>query len=360
MAPLALVSLLSLALAGPAAAAAAAAKKCTAGPALKHWPPAAARALNAMIAANAHSGRYAVFDMDNTSYQYDIEESMIPFLENKGVISRDTIDPSLKIIPFKDTPTYKESLYSYYNRLCDIDDILCYPFSAEVFSNIPLRQLKVYIDELLALNSSIPTTEYVDGVPTNTTVNPPRIFRGQVELYNKLQNNGIEVYIMSASAEELVRLMVTDPKYGYNMKPENVIGVSLLLKNQTSGAITSVRSQIADGTYDMSATLDLVMTPTLWTPNTWQTGKWAAVLSYISNWRKPILVGGDTPASDGPMLFHGVDVARGGIHLWINRKEKSMNQLNGMIKQYAKEQKEEGLPVTADKNWVIVKPEDIL
>src|SRR5699024_1491077 len=104
------------ALAGPAAAAAAA-KKCTAGPALKHWPPAAAKALNAMIAANAHSGRYAVFDMDNTSYQYDIEESMIPFLENKGVISRDTIDPSLKIIPFKDTPTYKESLYSYYNRL---------------------------------------------------------------------------------------------------------------------------------------------------------------------------------------------------------------------------------------------------
>ncbi|KAL3957082.1 hypothetical protein ACCO45_007660 [Purpureocillium lilacinum] len=331
MAPLALVSLLSLALAGPAAAAAAA-KKCTAGPALKHWPPAAAKALNAMIAANAHSGRYAVFDMDNTSYQYDIEESMIPFLENKG----------------------------YYNRLCDIDDILCYPFSAEVFSNIPLRQLKVYIDELLALNSSIPTTEYVDGVPTNTTVNPPRIFRGQVELYNKLQNNGIEVYIMSASAEELVRLMVTDPKYGYNMKPENVIGVSLLLKNQTSGAITSVRSQIADGTYDMSATMDLVMTPTLWTPNTWQTGKWAAVLSYISNWRKPILVGGDTPASDGPMLFHGVDVARGGIHLWINRKEKSMNQLNGMIKQYAQEQKDEGLPVTADKNWVIVKPEDIL
>ncbi|KAJ6438155.1 phosphorylcholine phosphatase [Purpureocillium lavendulum] len=356
MARLIFFSLLSLALAGPTAPA----KKCLAGPPLKHWPPDAAKTLNRMIAANANSGRYAVFDMDNTSYRYDVEESLIPFLENKGVISRDSIDPSLKIIPFKDTPTYTESLYSYYNRLCDFDDILCYPFSAEIFSGIPLRQLKVYVDELMALNTSIPTTVYEGDVPTNTTVNPPRIFRGQVELFNRLQANGIDVYIMSASAEELARMVVTDPKYGYNLKPEHVIGVSLVLKNQTSGALTSVRSQIAEGTYNMAANMDLVLTPTLWTPNTWQTGKWAAVLSYISNWKKPILVAGDTPLSDGPMLFHGVDVARGGIHLWVNRKDKYMTQMNGMMKQYAEEQKEEGLPVTADKNWIIVKPEDIL
>jgi hypothetical protein len=27
-----------------------------------------------MIAANANKGNYAVFDMDNTSYRYDLEE----------------------------------------------------------------------------------------------------------------------------------------------------------------------------------------------------------------------------------------------------------------------------------------------
>ena len=42
--------------------------------------------------------------------------------------------------------------------------------------------------------------------------------------------NGIEVYVVSAASEELVRMVASDPKYGYNVKPQNVIGVSLLLR----------------------------------------------------------------------------------------------------------------------------------
>src|SRR3546814_19850269 len=44
---------------------------------LKHWPAQQAKALDAMIAANANKGNYAVFDMDNTSYRYDQEESLL-------------------------------------------------------------------------------------------------------------------------------------------------------------------------------------------------------------------------------------------------------------------------------------------
>ncbi len=36
-----------------------------------------------------------------------------------------------------------------------------------------------------------------------------------------------------------------------------------------------------------------------------------------------------------------------------------MTQLNGMMKTNAEAQAKEGLPVTADKNWVIVKPDEI-
>ncbi|GLH34984.1 hypothetical protein BR1R5_43730 [Pseudomonas sp. BR1R-5] len=72
-----------------------------------------------------------------------------------------------------------------------------------------------------------------------------------------------------------------------------------------------------------------------------------------------MLVGGDTPASDGYMQFQGVDIDRGGIHLWINRKANYMDQLNGMIARNAVAQAKAGLPVTADKNWVIVTPEQI-
>lgn len=343
-----------------AAVANASPKPCLKGPKLSHWPEKAARELDAMIAKNAHSGRYACFDMDNTSYRFDLEESLIPYLENKGVLSRKNLDPALKIVPFKDSDDYTESLYGYYNRLCGIDDEICYPWAVQIFEKIPLRQLKVYVDELMALNGTVPSSYWDGDKVVKTNVDPPKIFRGQVELYNKLMNNGIEVYVVSAASEELVRMVASDPKYGYNVKPENVIGVTVVMRNQTSGEVTTARKQVKDGTYNETANLDLVMTNYLWSPATWKTGKWAAILSYIDMWKKPILVGGDTPDSDGPMQFHGVDVARGGIHLWINRKDSYLKQLQGMMKDYAAEQKKEHQPVTADKNWVIVKPEDIL
>ncbi|WP_434675523.1 haloacid dehalogenase-like hydrolase [Pseudomonas sp. D3-10] len=326
---------------------------------LKHWPAEQAKALEAMIAANANKGNYAVFDMDNTSYRYDLEESLLPFMENKGLISRETLDPSLKLMPFKDTAEHKESLFSYYYRLCELDDMVCYPWVAQVFSGFTLKELKGYVDELMASGKPVPTTYYDGDKVVQYNANPPKIFTGQTELYNKLMENGIEVYVMTAASEELVRMVAADPKYGYNLKPQNVIGVTTLLKDRKTGELTTARKQITNGKYDENANLGLEYTPYLWTPATWMAGKHAAILTYIDEWKKPVLVAGDTPSSDGYMLFHDVDVAKGGIHLWVNRKDKYMTQINGMMAKHAAAQAKEGLPVTADKNWVIVKPEDI-
>ncbi|WP_095148641.1 phosphorylcholine phosphatase [Pseudomonas sp. Irchel s3a18] len=326
---------------------------------LKHWPEAQARQLDAMIAANANKGNYAVFDMDNTSYRYDLEESLLPFMENKGLITREKLDPSLKLIPFKDTADHKESLFSYYYRLCELDDMVCYPWVAQVFSGFTLKELKGYVDELMTSGKPVPSTYYEGDVVKTIEVNPPKIFTGQKELYNKLMDNGIEVYVMTAASEELVRMVASDPKYGYNVKPQNVIGVTMMLKDRKSGELTTARKQITAGKYDEKANLGLELTPYLWTPATWMAGKQAAILTYIDEWKKPVLVGGDTPTSDGYMLFHGVDTSKGGIHLWVNRKDKYMAQINGMMAKNAAAQAKEGLPVTADKNWVIVKPEDI-
>jgi len=209
---------------------------------LKHWPADQAKALDAMIAANAHKGNFAVFDMDNTSYRYDLEESLLPFMENKGLITRDKLDPSLKLIPFKDTADHKESLFSYYYRLCEIDDMVCYPWVAQVFSGFTLKELKGYVDELMASGKPVPATYYEGDVVKNIDVQPPKVFTGQAELYNKLMENGIEVYVMTAASEELVRMVAADPKYGYNVKPQNVIGVTTLLKNRETGELTTART----------------------------------------------------------------------------------------------------------------------
>lgn len=220
---------------------------------LKHWPADAAKQLDSMIAANANKGNYAVFDMDNTSYRYDLEEALLPFMENKGLLSRDKLDPSLKLMPFKDTAEHKESLFSYYYRLCEIDDMVCYPWVAQVFSGFTLQALKVQVDELMASTKPIPSTYYEGDQVKAIEVQPPKVFKGQAELYNKLMENGIEVYVISAASEELVRMVASDPKYGYNVKPQNVIGVSLLLKDRASGQLTTARKQISAGHYDAKA-----------------------------------------------------------------------------------------------------------
>jgi phosphoserine phosphatase len=328
---------------------------------LQHWPADAAKALSTMIVKNANQSNYAVFDMDNTSYRYDLEESLIPFLENRGILTRSNLDPSLKLIDFKDTSNFTESLYSYYNRLCLVDELVCYPWAAQVWSGLSLKDLKGWVDELMALNTSVPVKYWDGDAIVASSVSPPKIFRGQNELYNALMDNGIAVYVMSAAHEELVRMVASDPKYGYNVPAEKVIGVTTMLRNKTDGSLTTARRQIEDGTYNATAFLnDLEITAYLYTPATWFAGKWAAILTYIDQWKRPVLVGGDTPGSDSYMLFHGVDVSKGGIHLWINKKENNYQAILKERTDNAKAQKENGRPVEADKNWVDVKPEEIL
>ena len=135
--------------------------------------------------------------------------------------------------------------------------MVCYPWVAQVFSGFTLKELKGYVDELMASGKPVPST-YFDGDQVKTIeVQPPRTFTGQQELYNKLMDNGIEVYVMTAASEELVRMVASDPKYGYNVKPQNVIGVSLLLKDRATGAVTTARKQISAGKYDPAANLGL-------------------------------------------------------------------------------------------------------
>lgn len=326
---------------------------------LKHWPADIKTKLDSMIEANANKGNFAVFDMDNTSYRYDLEESLLPFLEMKGVLKRENLDPSLKLIPFKDTSEFKENLNSYYYRLCEIDDLVCYPWVAQVFSGFTLAELKGYVDELMAYNQPVPIRYYEGDTIKDGTVNPPKILKGMTELYNRLMEQGIEVYVMTAASEELVRMVASDPKYGYNVKPENVIGVNMLLKNRTTGELTTSRLQIKKGKYDQARNLSLELTPYLMNPMTWYEGKLGTIAGWIDQWKKPVLVAGDTPVSDGYMLLNAVDVEKGGVRVWVNRKAKYMPKMQTWWEESARKQQELGQSVSADKNWLVVKPEDI-
>ena len=329
-------------------------------PGLQHWPEEAAAALNSLIRRHAHTGAFAIFDADNTSYRHDLVGALLPFMEMKGVLTRDTMNPALKLIPFRDSTTHQESLNSYYLRLGEIDDQVGYPWASQIFSGFTLRELKGYLDDMLAMGHSIPSHCWVGDQVLSMPVDPPQLLKGQQELYNALAKNGIEVFVVSAASEELVRMVLADPKYGYNVKPENVIGVSLLLKNRDTGDITTARKLIAEKRYQPAELLHHELTHTLWAPMPWYEGKQAAIHTYIHPWKKPVLVAGDTPHSDGPMLFRGPDVEQGALRLFVSRSDHALNTMNAMKVTHGASQAENGLPVTAHDNWVVVTPDQIM
>ena len=223
---------------------------------LAPWPAAARSRLEALIKQHAHQGAFAIFDADNTSYQHDLLGALLPFMENKGVLTRATMAPSLAVIPFEDLPGRPETLHRYYQRLCDLDDQISYPWASQIFAGFSLRELKHHLDDLLADSQPIPVQSLVAGELRDALVERPRLLRGQQALYQALMAHGIEVYVVSAASEELVRMVLADPRYGYGVKPENVIGVSLLLKDRQTGHVTTARKLISDARYQPADLLD--------------------------------------------------------------------------------------------------------
>lgn len=325
---------------------------------LSAWPDEQAKVLNQLISDRANQGNFAVFDMDNTTYKNDLEESLLPYMENSGLLKREKIDPSLILIPFNDRLGEPESLYSYYHRLCEMDDLICYPWAAQIFSGFTLRELSQQVDGLMALKGKIPVNFIKDNKLHHKEVEPPRPLRGMQQLFAKLQENGIEVYIMSAAHEELVRMVASNPKYGYNVKPQNVIGINTLLANRKTGELTTARKQIKAGNYTPEKNQDLTITPYIVNPMTWFEGKAGTILAYIDQWKKPILVGGDTIYSDTYMLLNSTD-AQMGKRLWISRNPATLKQLEQLQQEAAEQQKKAGQPVNATKNWIVVNQQDI-
>jgi len=328
-------------------------------PMLGHWPGHAGGPLARLIETHAHTGAYAVFDADNTTYHHDLLGALLAFMEQRGVLTRDTMAPSLALIPFRDTPARRESLNSYYQRLGEIDDQVGYPWATQIFAGFTLRALKCHLDDMMASGAPIPAWQFIGDQVQELMIEVPRLQRGQQELFKALTDHGIAVYIVSAASEEIVRMLVSDPQYGYYVKPQNVIGVSVLLRDRAAGTVTTARKLIAENRYDPERLLDDELTTALWAPLTWYEGKQAAIHTYIHPWKKPILVAGDTPVSDGPMFLRGPDPDRGGLRLFVARKDSYRDHIQVLQDEHAAHQTAHAHPVTANRNWIIVTPDEI-
>lgn len=326
---------------------------------LQHWPEKQATQLNALIKQHANQGEFAVFDLDNTIDQNDIEEALIPWLEQRQLLTRKTMPVSLQLMPFDDRPVAPESLFSYYHRLCEQDEMICYPWAAQIFAGFSIAELKGFVTAMMKEQKAIAVVKMHNGQPHPGLVWPPKPLPGMQELFSKLRENGIRVYIISAAHEELARIIASDPQYGYNVPPENVLGINTLLRDPVTGALTTARKQIRTGVYTPGGNDRLVLTPYLIGPMTWYEGKAGTILAYIDQWRKPILVGGDTLGSDTFMLLNGANVAQGGLRLWVNRSEETRSRLKLFLRKVVSRQKAAGATPDGEQNWVIVQQSEL-
>lgn len=326
---------------------------------IESWPTHALEKIEKLILRHAHQGEYAVFDADNTIWYQDLEETLLAYLENKNIFTRQTLDPSLEIIPFHPDDT----LVSYGFRLYDLDHNVGYPWMARAFSGHRLSSLKRYVDELFSLDGRvIPCRYWKNNKLCEYRPRAPRIYPAQRELINLLTQNGIEVYVITAALEELVRMVVSDPKYGINIKPENVIGLTTLLINPETHEVTTARKQIEKGffwddVFSKDHHYSMEITSHMCGPQTFYEGKLTAMKTYIHPFKLPILAAGDSP-SDHCLLFSS-DHAKGGLKLWINHREADWSMTQKTSQKHAGLEKELGLDITADKNWIMVRPDDI-
>ncbi len=319
------------------------------------WGPAVDKVIGA-----SRSGDYAVFDADNTLWQNDLTEALLPWMEQKGEITFDGLDPSLKLLPIN----AGESLYGYYLRLCDTESIdVCYYWIAAAFSNIPISELRAETKAMMADGRPIPVTYLENGKIVQSTVTPPKPYAAQIQLINRLRAKGVHVYVVTAANQEVARILLSDPAFGYNFPAADILGVGFVLKDPVTGQRTTARQQIDaghffDSSYSQEQYDRSVITPLL-TEATWYEGKTEAIRKHISKYRDPILVAGDA-RSDWSMLFE-VNTSNpcSGVRLWVDKGSPGVTKLVAEQKDRAAEQRSLRMPVDADRGWVVRLPADL-
>ena len=319
---------------------------------MKHWSTQHISQIQTAIeqANNGNPHPFAVFDADNTVWKDDLVESLLGWMSANGSLSLTSTNPNLLSYPIREHDT----LMSYYDHLCNIDHSVAYLFASQIFAGFTLQRLQYEIDDMFSHTGSIQAP-----MPhgQHKKLNVPALFPGQIELMHFLQEHGIEVWIVSASLEELVRMVASNPKYGLALPPERVLGVNLML-HKPDGSVTVGALERKDGHvgleyYFSPERLAWSMGTVPFAPLTWYGGKVAGILEWIDEAQRPILVAGDSP-NDFYMQFH-VAADEGGIRLRIHRSDKHRQALVHRQQHQASG----NLNPMPTKGWIEVTPSDL-
>ncbi|MED4753199.1 haloacid dehalogenase-like hydrolase [Brevibacillus choshinensis] len=175
----------------------------------------------------------------------DLESDYKFLYENyKGLKGTKSLEEVTATESFLDFRTKLFFLYEAINETHSTS--IGYPWVLYLFTNMTVDEVHKLAESSndVALGMAIQTETWTSpkalagkaGVVTASHTTGLRLTSEVGNLMNTFRSNGIDVYVVSASLEDVVRVFATLPKYGYNLPSENVIGMRLAIEN---GLITN-------------------------------------------------------------------------------------------------------------------------
>ncbi len=214
-----------------------------------------------IIKKNGQPG-FAVFDFDNTCIINDVGDATLAFMARTDLFR----DKNLLLGEFEN---YSKAIFENYHKLYDDGQIKeAYGFMARTLSGFSIDEISQLAEEVIKSEGGNIRKVKVFGRERSKGLKARKEI---VELINFLKSNGVEIWIVSASSEILVRQAMKH----FNIEA-NLIGVRNII---TDGKITSE--------------LDI--------PLSMFGGKVDCIKKFIDKEKKPILGVGDS-INDLPML----------------------------------------------------------
>lgn len=254
------------------------------------WRPENRQALVKLIDENKNKGNYAVFDWDYTSIYQDTQENLFRYQINnlkfkmtpeefavairKDIPADDFADDYVNVDGKKiniDKIAYdldKDYTFIYNNYIktqkMSLEEIkkteefkdfrgklaflyeaiggsfshdVAYPWVLYLFTGMNKEEVQKLAKEANDFGIgnklgkyTIESSDVLTGKAGKVSYKYNSGLRTQPEtanLFHQMIANGITVYIVSASLQDIVEVFATDKTYGYNLKPENVYGMRL-------------------------------------------------------------------------------------------------------------------------------------
>ncbi len=301
--------------------------------------------LEKLLTKNAGKGKKVIFDFDNTTVSRDIGDATFAQLVKDGQINPENfkeISPTFTIDGKEISLTSEVDITEYYEKIQestshDQNDkspaINGYAWVVQIMAgktpfDITEAAKKAFKNNEASKDRQLSIESKIDVTSGKTSYRVPFYHPETVNLIGNLLLNGYDVYVISASNVWSIRYMITveltkllKKEFGKDIaiKPENVFGLSTLIKDKRNGKLYKdyllVKENVKYAKLEPDELKNYELTTQMVYPLSGYDGKTANIQQFITKTnQRPFLACGDSPGD-----FSMLEFAEN--RLWFSRLE---------------------------------------